>query len=378
MAGLQLASGVMLMVDYALERRQAKQLAADSLRAAELLTSLHLQDFPEPTAPVAPSPPRRLRRFGRIDRDDQAAVEAAYAKDLARWELLCGHDPDEVIATVDDALADNASQSTCIDAGSAPTGNYVTVVVQYPGPEITEGIVQVGTNTRPRSEKERTTSTDARSPQRSLPALKKRWSAPPPLPRPTSWLCATTFVGGSRNEPRLDAIYVGALNRSVLGMNWKLRNPVEVITGARDVRINLDRKGRFKPLGDDAGSDLRALVAAVAAVALAAQVGEYGEIECDVLSAKYAVFVIMLSPNMFRYVWSRSASRGRLERRGAGRRGRAYESGHIHIGVARASGDGKVCAVTGHGTVVSTGPAAAPRRVGSQLYGVDLQRTPRH
>jgi hypothetical protein len=82
-------------------------------------------------------------------------------------------------------------------------------------------------------------------------------------------------------------------------MNWKLRNPVEVMTGARDVRINLDRKGRFKPLGDDAGSDLRALVAAVAAVALAAQVDEYGEIECDALSAKYAVFVIMLSPTSF-------------------------------------------------------------------------------
>jgi hypothetical protein len=266
MAGLQLARGVMLMVDYALERRQAKQLAADSLRAAELLTSLHLQDFPEPTAPVALSPPRRLRRFGRIDRDDQAAVEAAYAKDLARWELLCGHDPDEVLATVDDALADNASQSTCIDAGSAPTGNYVTLVVQYPGPEITEGIVQVGANTRPRSEKERTDLYRRAVASTVIASAKEALVCAPAATEAYVVVVRYDLRGRfTKRAPQLDAIYVGAINRSVLGMNWKLRNPVEVMTGARDVRINLDRKGRFKPLGDDAGSDPRALVAAVAA-----------------------------------------------------------------------------------------------------------------
>jgi hypothetical protein len=36
-----------------------------------------------------------------------------------------------------------------------PAGNYVTLVVQYPGPEITEGVVQTGAATRPRSEKEK-------------------------------------------------------------------------------------------------------------------------------------------------------------------------------------------------------------------------------
>jgi len=73
---------------------------------------------------------------------------------VARWDELCRHDPDEVIATVDDALADNASQSACIDAGTGPFGNYVTLVVHYPGLEIAQGIVQVGASTRPRNEKE--------------------------------------------------------------------------------------------------------------------------------------------------------------------------------------------------------------------------------
>ena len=40
------------VLDDALERRQAKQLAADSVRAAKLLTSVHLEDFPELSAPV--------------------------------------------------------------------------------------------------------------------------------------------------------------------------------------------------------------------------------------------------------------------------------------------------------------------------------------
>jgi len=51
---------------------------------------------------------------------------------------------------------------------------------------------------------------------------------------------------------------------------------------------------------------------------------------------------------------------------GIARKNSIYESGHIHTGVARASGDVKVCAVTGHGTVVSAA-AATPRRVCSQL-----------
>jgi hypothetical protein len=35
--------------------------------------------------------------------------------------------------------------------------------------------------------------------------------------------------------------------------------------GARAVRVNQDRKGRLRPLGDDAGDDLRGLVASIAA-----------------------------------------------------------------------------------------------------------------
>jgi hypothetical protein len=67
--------------------------------------------------------------------------------------------------------------------------------------------------------------------------------------------------GRFRKQPsQLDAIYAGALDRSVLGIDWNIQKPIDVMLAARNVRINQDRKGRFKPLRDDAGDDLRALV----------------------------------------------------------------------------------------------------------------------
>jgi hypothetical protein len=72
--------------------------------------------------------------------------------------------------------------------------------------------------------------------------------------------------GRFRKQPsQLDAIYAGALDRSVLGIDWNIQKPIDVMLAARNVRINQDRKGRFKPLRDDAGDDLRALVENIAA-----------------------------------------------------------------------------------------------------------------
>lgn len=72
--------------------------------------------------------------------------------------------------------------------------------------------------------------------------------------------------GRFRKQPsQLDAIYAGALDRSVLGIDWNIQKPIDVMLVARNVRINQDRKGRFKPLRDDAGDDLRALVENIAA-----------------------------------------------------------------------------------------------------------------
>ena len=69
-----------------------------------------------------------------------------------------------------------------------------------------------------------------------------------------------------RGSLTLDAIYAGALDRSVLEANWEVQDPYTVMLAARAVCVNLDKKGRFKPLGDRAGSDLRLLVERIAAM----------------------------------------------------------------------------------------------------------------
>lgn len=54
------------------------------------------------------------------------------------WNALCRHDPLTVIDAVDEAFADNASDSTCVDAGTDPdTGaSYVTAVVSFASVEL--------------------------------------------------------------------------------------------------------------------------------------------------------------------------------------------------------------------------------------------------
>jgi hypothetical protein len=273
MAGLELATGVMMMLDYALERRNAKKLAADSVQAAKLLTTLHLEDFPQLTEPVAEVAPRSLRRLGRVNAEEQAALDEAYAREVARWDKLRSHDPDEVIGSVEDALADNASQSACIDAGTSPTGHYVTLVVHYPGLEITQGIVQAGTNTRPRTEKEMI-DLYRRSIASTVIATAKEALAYAPAATEAYVVVLRYDVRGRfrKTTTQLDAIYAGSLGRTVLDVDWKARSPIDYVLRAREVRVSQDRKGRFRPLGDDAGDDLRRLVASLeATIAAAAQ-----------------------------------------------------------------------------------------------------------
>ncbi len=267
--GLELANSVMLLIDYAASRHEAKRLASDSARAAKLLTTAHLEDFPEVTAPVAPSASRRWRRFGRVDHDEQAALDTDYEQDLARWEALRRHDPSEVIATVDDALADNASLSACIDAGTSPTGNYVTLVVHYPGPEIVQGVIQVGSKTRPRTDEEIIDIYGDAIASTVVATAKEALAYAPAADEAYVVVLRYDARGWfSKKSTKLDAIYAGALDRHVLHIEWEAHNPYNVMLGARAVRVNLDHKGRFKPLGDRAGDDLHQLVASIAATSM--------------------------------------------------------------------------------------------------------------
>jgi hypothetical protein len=206
----------------------------------------------------------------------QPSPPKAHAQALVRWKLLRDHDTAEVIATIDDAFADNASLSACIDAGTTHNGNCVTLVVRYPGPGIAQGIVQAGTNTRPRSENEIMDLYRRAVASTVIATAKEAFCCAPAATEAYAVLLRYDYDmrGRFRKQPsQLDAIYAGALDRSVLGIDWNIQKPIDVMLAARNVRINQDRKGRFKPLRDDAGDDLRALVENIAAATESAPPG---------------------------------------------------------------------------------------------------------
>jgi hypothetical protein len=150
------------------------QQVADVAALERSLTTLHVAAFADPQRQVLPlpAPPgrpevdavrrelyrtatagvpvwsRALRKQARTWAGQQAPVEAwrRHTGELVsvQWdqsqldqdrEALRDHDPLTVISAVDDAFADNASDSTCVDAGTVPdTGaRYVTAVVTYAG-----------------------------------------------------------------------------------------------------------------------------------------------------------------------------------------------------------------------------------------------------
>ncbi len=69
---------------------------------------------------------------GRIDAHNQEIYRELLDACAAEFQLLVDHDPETVISAVDAAFADNASESTCVDAGTDDDGTrYATVVVVF-------------------------------------------------------------------------------------------------------------------------------------------------------------------------------------------------------------------------------------------------------
>lgn len=289
-AGVELAAGVAEMIGYAFDRRQAKQLAADSTKAVNLLTTLHVEDFSGPAKPVPPPeppPPRRWRRLREISNTNRRAdveamhaeAQAIYAEELERWNLLLAHDSHEVIAAVEDALADNASQSACIDAGSGPFGNYVTIVVHYPGLEIAEGIVQAGARTRTRTEQEKIEIYRRAVASTIIASAKEALVHAPAANEAYVIVLRHDLQGRRKKSSQLDAIYAGVFGRRILQMDWTSNSPLDLMLSAREARFNCDRKGRLLPLGDAAGDDLRRIITAVVAAQTAPERHRYSRDE---------------------------------------------------------------------------------------------------
>ena len=154
---------------------EREQEIANTAAMEQALTSLHTEEFgpSERVVLAAPPPPsaqlrdqthreltkQALAGIGLFKRRARAAARAAaealtedllrrthlaqiitvqrrQADEDERWAALQVHDPDTVIAEVDEAFADNASDSTCVDAGYTPDTErrYVTTVVLFGTP----------------------------------------------------------------------------------------------------------------------------------------------------------------------------------------------------------------------------------------------------
>lgn len=132
------------------------------------MTSLHLEPFPAAAPDQVPEPEpvpldslvkeyqraavvnisffrrkrrRAAREQARIDAEQEVGRTNAKNAEIHRgliqesaeaWQWLMDHDPESVITAIDSAFADNASESTCVDAGTDEDGaRYATVVVVF-------------------------------------------------------------------------------------------------------------------------------------------------------------------------------------------------------------------------------------------------------
>jgi len=73
----------------------------------------------------------------RIDAANAEIYRDLCAEAASDWAKLTEHAPEAVINAIDAAYADNASESTCIDAGTEPEGTrYATVTVLFGSVEL--------------------------------------------------------------------------------------------------------------------------------------------------------------------------------------------------------------------------------------------------
>ncbi|MBF6095757.1 hypothetical protein [Nocardia cyriacigeorgica] len=144
-----------------------------------------------------------------------------------------------MIQAVDEAFADNASASTCIDAGTEDGTRYVTLVVTYPGPSIANGYVRDPQSKvlRPRTPEEKATFYKAAIASTIIATVKEAFAVAP--------AAAQARVVVLRNDKRilrsskLGAIYAATFERSeVMDRDWKSAEPGDLVYTATDMRID--------------------------------------------------------------------------------------------------------------------------------------------
>lgn len=258
------------------------QQIADLGAIERALTTLHLTAFPNSTLQVAPVPPgptsatieavrRQLYRaasagmpvWKRAPRKEAKAWAARNAPAEAQrrhtgeqvvsqfeqsrfdehWEALSHHDPLSVIEVVDHAFADNASDSTCVDAGTdLDTGDrYVTAVVSYGGidlvPEHRPALTPGGKPTvRKRTKTERNALYATALASTALATAKEALAVAVAATHVRVLVIRAGAVGAA--EP----VYAGTFHRDRLAhLDWRTADPLATAMGADNAEMA--RKG---------------------------------------------------------------------------------------------------------------------------------------
>ena len=266
------------------------------------LTTLHHLSFPDSTRQVVPVPPvpgvalvdavrselyraaitgvpvwrRAARKGARVWAQHQALAQTqrrhtgqvviAQLEQLhldEQWRALNQHDPVVVIEAVDGAFADNASDSTCVDAGTDPlTGaRYVTAVVTYWGIDLVpEHRPDVTPGGRPTLR--RRTKTERNAIYASAIASTALATAKEALAVAVTATEARVLVVRAGGLGTFESVYAGTFRRDFLTQrDWRHLDPLEMAMSAGDAAMN--RKGQTKevmplPVNDD--SPLRGLL----------------------------------------------------------------------------------------------------------------------
>jgi hypothetical protein len=280
------------------------QQIADLAAVEQSLTTLHLAAFPESSRHVLPVPPgpdtasvdalrrelyqgatagvpvwkRALRKQAKTWAGQQAPTEAqrrhtgeVVAAQLEQWHLdqewksLQTHDPDTVIEAVDEAFADNASDSTCVDAGTDPdTGaRYVTAVVSYGGIDmVPEHRPDTTPGGKPTLRKR--TKTDRNALYAAALASTVLATAKEALAVAVAATHARVLVVRPDGAGGVEPVYAGTLSRELLAdRQGRTLDPLDVVMSAENAQMV--RKGSTREvvsLPVDADSSARAILSA--------------------------------------------------------------------------------------------------------------------
>ncbi len=189
--------------------------------------------------------------------DNAHRLQAAYD---VYWNALNAHDPDTVVAAVDEAFADNVQESTCVDAGVDTESNdrYVTCVVIFESEDaVPDRMVGTTPTGRPSLRKRSKTDTNnlyVAALGSTVIATAREALAVAPAADEIRMLVVRAASGktstGTRNA--YSAIYFGVFVRAEMDVtNWQTVDPAEVLRGAREAEfVRKGAAGNVMPLGE--------------------------------------------------------------------------------------------------------------------------------